>query len=361
MASKTALYELHREFGGRLVEFAGWELPLHFGSQLDEHRTVRRNAGMFDVSHMTILDLEGPETRAFLRRLLANDIARIDDAVGGLYTCLLNESGGVIDDAIVYRRAGGGFRLVSNAATRDRVVTWVKEHAVRYETRVETRPDLAIIAVQGPAARNEAESCLPPALRQAAASLPPFGCAEAGGWFVARTGYTGEDGYEIIFPEGEAPALWRRLAAAGVAPCGLGARDTLRLEAGLCLSGQDMDESVTPLECGLAWTCAFEPAGRDFIGRIALEARRRAGGLRRFVGLVLEEQGVLRHGQAVVVPDIGEGIVTSGIFSPTLNRSIAFARLPAGDYGHCLVDIRGRLRTARVTGLRFLRERSLPD
>lgn len=356
MASKTILCELHREFGGRMVEFAGWELPLHFGSQLEEHRTVRRDAGMFDVSHMSVIDLTGPDARDFLGKLLSNDIARLKGSGRALYTCLLNESGGVIDDAIIYWRGGESFRLVSNAATRNRVVSWMAEHATAHEVSVAPRADLAIVAVQGPEARRKAGSCLPTELREPAAALPSFSFAEAGDWFVARTGYTGEDGYEIILPKEEAPVLWRRLAAEGVAPCGLGARDTLRLEAGLCLSGQDMDETVTPLECGLGWTCALEPTGRDFIGRAALEAQRRKGELLRFVGLSLEGPGVLRHGQAVLVPEIGEGVVTSGIFSPTLGCSIAFARLPAGDYRHCLVDIRGRLRPARVTGTRFLRE-----
>jgi aminomethyltransferase len=354
MAQQTVLYDIHRQLGGRLVEFAGWDLPLHFGSQLEEHRAVRREAGMFDVSHMAVFDLDGPGVLAFLGKLLANDIARLDRAGRALYTCLLNEAGGVIDDAIAYRRADGRFRLVSNAATRDRVTAWLAAHAAGRAVWIAPRADLAIIAAQGPAARAKSRACLPPELRDAAEALPSFGFVESGGWFVARTGYTGEDGHEIILPAEAAPGLWRGLAAAGVAPCGLGARDTLRLEAGLLLSGQDMDETVTPLESGLAWTVAFEPAARDFIGRAGLEARRRAGGLRRFVGLVLDEPGVMRHGQRVVVPEAGEGVVTSGIYSPTLGGSIGLARLPAGAYGECWVDIRGRLKAARVVGTRFL-------
>ena len=356
MANRTTLYPLHLEFGGRMVEFAGWDLPLHFGSQLEEHRTVRRRVGMFDVSHMSILDLGGAKTEEFLARFLSNDIARLRNVGRAQYTCLLNPRGGIIDDAIVYRRSGGSFRLVSNAATRDRVLAWVMERTAAYDVSVEPRRELAIIAVQGPEAREKAAPFLPAELRESAGTLEGFGFAEGGGWFVGCTGYTGEDGYEIILPGTEAPTLWRRLAEAGVAPCGLGARDTLRLEAGLCLSGQDMDETVTPLECGLGWTCAWEPEEREFIGRAALEEQKRAGGLRRFVGLVLEGPGVLRHGQAVLVPEIGEGVVTSGIFSPTLGCSIAFARLPPGDYQRCLVDIRGRLKPARVRGVRFLRE-----
>lgn len=337
-----------------MVEFAGWELPLHFGSQLEEHRTVRRDSGMFDVSHMAIFDLEGPDASSFLRMLFANDIHRLRNAGRGLYTCLLNENGGVIDDAIVFRRADGRYRVVSNAATRERVANWINRQAAAYDTQVDARLDLAIIAVQGPAARRRALPCLPAELREPAAALAAFEFAEQGGWFVSQTGYTGEDGYEIILPRNEAPGLWRALAEAGVAPCGLGARDTLRLEAGLLLSGQDMDETVTPLESGLGWTVAFDPPGRDFIGRTALEEQCRAGGLPRFAGLMLEDKGVLRHGQRVIVPGRGEGVVTSGIFSPTLDRSIAFARLPAGQYQACLVDIRGVSKPARATGTRFL-------
>jgi aminomethyltransferase len=354
MLKQTVLFDLHREFGGRLVDFAGWNLPLHFGSQLEEHRTVRRDSGMFDVSHMAIFDLEGPDVQAFLRKLLANDIARLEADGRALYTCLLNEAGGVIDDAIVYRRSESRFRMVSNGATRERVAGWLQQQAAAFAVEIKPRSDLAIIAVQGPEALRRAVPSLSTDLRKAAAGLASFGFAEAGEWFAARTGYTGEDGCEIILPQAEAPGLWRALADAGVTPCGLGARDTLRLEAGLLLSGQDMDETVSPLESGLGWTVAFDPPERDFIGRPALETQRRAVGLRRFAGLVLEDKGMLRHGQRAVVPDLGEGIVTSGIFSPTLERSIAFARLPAGQYDHCLVDIRGTLKPARVTGIRFL-------
>jgi aminomethyltransferase len=358
MAQKTVLNDIHREAGGRMVEFAGWELPLHFGSQVAEHHAVRRDAGMFDVSHMAILDLEGREVRPFLRRLLANDIGRLKSPGQALYSCLLNEAGGIIDDLMVFRRAGERFRIISNAATRDRVSGWIGRQAEPYAVVLKPRSDLALIAVQGPAARCEAVSALPPELREAAGGLGFFEFAESGEWFVSCSGYTGEDGYELILPRDAAAAVWRQLATAGVRPCGLGARDTLRLEAGLRLYGADMDETVTPLEAGLIWTVAFQPEERDFIGREALEAQRKAGGGRRFAGLVLEEPGIMRHGQRVVVPGPGEGIVTSGIFSPTLGRSLAFARLPAGRYDHCLVDIRGQLKQARVTSPRFLEPRA---
>jgi aminomethyltransferase len=360
MSERTVLNGLHREYGGRMVEFAGWELPLHFGSQLEEHRAVRREAGLFDVSHMSLFDLEGPDALAFLRGLLANDAGRLEPG-RGLYTCLLNEAGGVLDDAVLFRSEGDRFRLVANAATRARIADWLAQQAGGWRVRVELRSDLAMIAVQGPQARSKAQACLPEALAACSLGLAPFGCAEAGAWLVARTGYTGEEGYEIMLPQADAPDLWRALAAAGARPCGLGARDTLRLEAGLRLYGADMDDTVTPLESGLGWTVAFAPEGRAFIGRAALEKQREAGGLRRFVGLDLEDRGVMRGGQRVVVPEVGEGVVTSGIFSPTLGRSVAFARLPAGQYDHCLVDIRGQWKSARVSVPRFLPPTRLGD
>ncbi len=355
MARKTILNDIHRQSGGRMVEFAGWELPLHFGSQLEEHHAVRRDAGIFDVSHMTIIDLEGTGCSRFLSRLLANDVGRLSGSGKALYSCMLDDSGGILDDLTVFRRAEDQFRIVSNAATRDKVIAWIERHASEFSLSILPRQDLAIIAAQGPAARRKAHACLPAELHVAAGSLAPFEFAEAGNWFLSCSGYTGEDGLEIILPQADAPALWKGLIAGGFRPCGLGARDTLRLEAGMRLYGLDMDETVTPLEAGLAWTVAWEPAERRFIGRTALEEQRKTGQLRRFVGLVLKDKGVLRHGQRVVVPGRGEGIVTSGIFSPTLNRAIAFARVPPGDYDRAWVDIRGRSKEVLITPPRFVR------
>ena len=354
MAQKTALNEMHREAGGKMVDFAGFELPLHYGSQLREHHAVRNGAGMFDVSHMAIFDLAGRDTWGFLRRLLANAVDRLAGPGRALYTCILNPDGGVLDDALLLWSTADAFRLVSNAATRAKIGAWLQAQGAEFGVDRVLRDDLAMLAVQGPAAREAVEACLPVPLRPLAASLPRFGVLMQDDWCVTRTGYTGEDGYEISLPAAEAPALWQTLAAAGAMPCGLGSRDTLRLEAGLCLYGQDLDERVTPLESGLAWTVAFEPEDRQFIGRPALEAQRQTGGLRRFVGLVLEEPGILRHGQRVAVPGCGEGQVSSGGYSPTLDRSVGFARLPPGDYSECLVDIRGRNCRARVTSTRFL-------
>ncbi len=354
MGLKTPLYDKHVESGARLVDFGGWDMPVHYGSQKEEHHAVRRSAGMFDVSHMTIVDLAGERCRDFLRGLLANDVAKLADAGKALYTCMLNESGGVIDDLIVYFFDAENFRLIFNAATRDKDLEWIGRHARAFDVSVTERDDLAMIAVQGPEARERAATLVDAAQRDAAMALRPFTATQAGDLFVARTGYTGEDGWEIIVPKDAAAALWDGLLEAGIVPCGLGARDTLRLEAAMNLYGNDMDETVTPLESGLGWTVAWDPAERDFIGRDALVAQRETGGLRRFVGLLLEGRGVLRGHQRVETA-AGDGVITSGGFSPTMERSIALARLPAGNYESVRVDIRGKLVDARIVKTPFVR------
>ncbi len=357
MEKRTVLNATHRASGARMVPFGGWDMPLHYGSQLEEHHGVRRHAGMFDVSHMTVVDLRGAAARAFLRQLLANDVARLKQPGKALYSCMLREDGGVIDDLIVYFLSDTWFRMVVNAATTDKDLAWLGRRAAAFEVEVAPRDDLAMIAVQGPSARELALPAMPAELRGAAAALKPFSAAhDDHDWFVGRTGYTGEDGFEIMLPDGEAVAFWEALAAAGVRPCGLGARDTLRLEAGMNLYGTDMDEGVTPLESGLAWTVALEPADRDFVGRAALEAQRGAGGLRRFTGLLLEGRGVLRNHLPIYAGERAVGEITSGGFSPTLERSIALARL-AADAGEDLsVDIRGKRLPVRRVKPPFVRQ-----
>lgn len=355
MAKKTVLFDMHKRLDGRMVEFAGWELPLHFGSQIEEHRSVRQNCGMFDVSHMTVIDLEGRDSQAFLSILLANDVGRLARPGQALYSCMLNEAGGVLDDLMVYRWTPERFRIIANAATRTGNLAWIGRHADGFEIVISPREDLAIIAVQGPSARPTTQACLDEGLRRAASGLGVFEGVLLDDWQVSRTGYTGEDGYEIVLPQQAAPPLWQALLDAGVQPCGLGARDALRLEAGMRLYGADMDETVSPLETGLDWTVAWEPEARRFIGREALEDQRKSGGLRRFVGLILQDKGVLRAHQRVIVPGVGEGEITSGGFSPMLNRGIAFARVPAGNYTHCRVEVRGQLKEAAVTEPRFVR------
>jgi aminomethyltransferase len=354
MGLRTPLYASHLAAQARMVDFGGWDMPVNYGSQIDEHHAVRRDAGMFDVSHMCVVDLTGPTTREFLQFLLANDVAKLKSPGKAQYSCMLNQAGGVIDDLIVYFRTDASFRLVVNAGTRDKDIAWISTQAAPFGVTVTPRTELAMIAVQGPNARTRAA----PLLGQhaaAALALGPFSGAELGDYFVARTGYTGEDGWEIMLEATAAPAFWDRLRAAGIAPCGLGARDTLRLEAGMNLYGNDMDENVSPLESGLTWTVAFEPADRNSIGRAALEAQRRAGNLRKLVGLVLEDRGVLRGHQKVLAGPAGEGELTSGTFSPTLERSIGFARVPAATGATVQVDIRGKLLNARVVKLPFVR------
>ncbi len=353
--NKTPLFDEHVRMGGKIVDFAGWDMPIHYGSQIEEHHAVRTDAGMFDVSHMVIVDLTGARVRAFLRWLLANDVERLNTPGKALYSCMLNERGGVIDDLIVYFQREDFFRLVVNAGTRDKDLAWIREQAQGYEVDVREREDLAMIAVQGPRAREKTLPLLPEAIREGAGLLKPFFAAAGDDWFVGRTGYTGEDGFEVMLPTGEASSFWRALAEAGVRPIGLGARDTLRLEAGMNLYGSDMGEDTSPLESGLAWTVAWEPADRDFIGRGALQAQREAGSSMRLVGLVLEDKGVLRNHQRVLTP-MGEGEVTSGSFSPSMQRSIALARIPA-DFPdtHCEVEVRNRRLKAVIVKPPFVR------
>ena len=350
MGLKTALYDTHVLLGAKIVDFGGWDMPLHYGSQIEEHHAVRRDAGMFDVSHMGVVDLTGDRVREFLRSLLANDVGRLSIPGKALYSCMLLPGGGVIDDLIVYFLSDTWFRLVVNAGTRDKDVAWIRRQAAPFAVTVAPRLDLAMIAIQGPNARDKTLALLPEAQRSAARDLAPFFGGAFDAWFVARTGYTGEDGFEIMLPAVEAVGVWNALRARGVAPAGLGARDTLRLEAGMNLYGNDMDEDHHPLESGLAWTVAFEPGDRDFIGRQALENLRRTSDA-ELVGLVLEERGVLRSHQKV----IPAGEVTSGTFSPTLNRSIALARVPRTASASVQVEIRGKLHAARIVKPPFVR------
>ena len=355
MGSKTPLHEKHVDAGARIVDFGGWDMPLHYGSQKEEHHAVRQNAGVFDVSHMTIVDLSGERVREFLQYLVANDVAKLADYGKALYTTMLNSDGGVIDDLIIYYLSDTDYRLVVNAATRSKDLAWIREQAGAFDIAVNERAELAMVAVQGPNARELAAPCIAAEYRDAALAMKPFFGMQADDVFIARTGYTGEDGWEICMPAADAPAVWDRLLAAGVVPCGLGARDTLRLEAAMNLYGTDMDETVSPLEAGLNWTIAWEPAERDFIGRTALEEFRNKPDKQRFVGLLLEDRGVLRNHQKVVVEGVGEGEITSGGFSPTIGKSIALARVPAGDYDRAQVEVRGKLLNVRIVKTPFVR------
>jgi aminomethyltransferase len=350
MGQKTVLYDTHILEGAKIVDFGGWDMPLHYGSQIEEHHAVRRDAGMFDVSHMGVLDLTGERVREFLQSMLANDVGRLKIPGKALYSCMLLPTGGVIDDLIVYFLSDTWFRLVVNAGTREKDLAWIRAHAGPFAVNVVERRDFAMIAIQGPMAREKTSAILPAAQRSAVLELKPFFGAEFDSWYIARTGYTGEDGFEVMLPDAEAATTWNALRAQGVQAAGLGARDTLRLEAGMNLYGNDMDEDHHPLESGLAWTVAFEPNEREFIGRRALEDLRRTGS-RDLVGLLLEERGVLRSHQKIVPA----GEVTSGTFSPTLNRSIALARVPKSAAASVQVEIRGKLHTASIVKPPFVR------
>ena len=356
MSKQTVLYAKHQAMGAKLVPFGGWDMPLHYGSQLEEHHQVRRDAGMFDVSHMTVVDLKGPGVKPYLRHLLANDVDRLKSAGKALYSCMLNERGGVVDDLIVYYLHDEWYRLVVNAATTEKDLAWMETQSSQYELVITPRRDLAMIAVQGPNAREKTLPLLSAELQASGAGLKPFNAVADGEWFLARTGYTGEDGFEIMLPADQAAGFWQRLSEAGVAPCGLGARDTLRLEAGMNLYGSDMDEDSSPLESGLGWTIAWDPEERQFVGRSVLERQRTDKQKKKFVGLVLTGRGVLRNHLKLFSGQQQIGEITSGGFAPTLERSIAFARVSPEIGESCEVEIRGKRVEAQVVKPPFVRQ-----
>jgi len=355
VGSKTPLYQSHLDSGAKIVDFGGWDMPIHYGSQVEEHHFVRKDVGMFDVSHMTIVDLHGADAEAYLQSLLANDVAKLSSIGKALYTGMLNENGGVIDDLIVYRMPEG-FRLVVNCATREKDLAWMERCADGFSVTLSEQPQLAMIAVQGPRALELSAKVAPDAA-DLIASLKVFQGLEHGEWMFCRTGYTGEDGLEIMVPAAEVASFWKALETAGVHPCGLGARDTLRLEAGMNLYGSDMDDTVSPLEANMAWTVAWSDA-RDFIGKAALLEQKQAGVKFKQVGLVLEARGVLRGHQKVLVEHEGqtlEGEITSGTFSPTLGYSVALARVPVEVGDTCEVEMRNKRVAVKVVKPPFVR------
>lgn len=353
MPQHTPLYAAHIASGARMVDFGGWEMPINYGSQIEEHHKVRQAAGMFDVSHMTVVDITGPQSRIFLSYLLANDVARLQTPGRALYSCMLNEQGGILDDLITYFLDESFFRMVVNAATHDKDMAWITSQSPAFDIEVTERPGLAMIAVQGPLARQIVLDQLAQADAAPVGEMKPFNAGQFGDLFIARTGYTGEDGFEISLPADAAPGLWTRLLDAGVAPCGLGARDTLRLEAGMNLYGQDMDESVSPLESALGWTVALQD-DRAFIGKDALLEQKSNGVADKLTGLVLQDRGVLRPGQKIIT-ESGQGVTTSGSFSPTLQKAIAFARIPKSANTSCQVDIRGKMLDCSIVRPPFVR------
>ena len=354
-AHHTPLHAAHLDAQAKMVDFGGWDMPLSYGSQIEEHHAVRRGAGMFDVSHMLNADVKGPQARAFLSRLLANDVAKLTVPGKALYSCMLNHEGGVIDDLITYFFAEDDWRVVVNAGTAEKDIAWMQSVAQseNFDVTITPRRDLAMVAVQGPQARERLWAARP-AWREASEALKPFnGARIAGDTLVARTGYTGEDGFEIVLPAGEVNVLWQDLLAQDVRPCGLGARDTLRLEAGMNLYGQEMDESVSPMISGLSWTVSFKNPERQFIGRKAIEE---APVDRTLVGVKLLERGIMR-GHMTLRTALGDGEITSGSMSPTMGMSIGMARVPQGvQPGDAVqVEIRGKWLAAEVVKMPFVR------
>ncbi|WP_347909674.1 glycine cleavage system aminomethyltransferase GcvT [Pseudomonas grandcourensis] len=354
MGQRTPLYDLHLALGAKMVDFGGWDMPLHYGSQVEEHHQVRRDCGVFDVSHMTVIDVGGSQAKAWLQHLLANDVERLHSPGRALYSTMLNEQGGIVDDMIVYR-LDEGYRLVVNASTRDQDMAWMQAHLDGFDVQLRERSELAMLAIQGPHARQKIAELVSQSRGNLIQLLKPFEGLPDGDWFIARTGYTGEDGLEIILPADQAPGFFNDLVGAGISPIGLGARDTLRVEAGMNLYGQDIQQDISPLASNMAWSIAWKPATRQFIGRKALETEQATGVQQKLVGLVLEERGVLRAHQVVRIADVGEGEITSGSFSPTLSKSIALARVPMATADRAEVEIRGKWYPVRVVKPTFVR------
>ena len=354
---RTPLYQAHIDANGKMVDFGSWEMPLNYGSQIQEHHHVRAGAGMFDVSHMCALDIKGAEAKLFLRNLIANDVSKLKTQGKALYSCMLNETGGVIDDLIVYYLDDEYFRMVVNAATTEKDLEWINSQAQKFNVTVEPQDDLAMIAVQGPNARRKVYDAMP-GVEDICSSLKPFNAASVGSLFVARTGYTGEDGFEIMLPKKAAEFTWKMLLDAGVEPCGLGARDTLRLEAGMSLYGSEMNEEVSPLEAALGWTVDMADEKRQFVGRRALESLKSDGIKSNVVGLVLEGKGVIRDHQ-IIKTNAGEGEVTSGTFSPTIGKAIALARVPSGSEGRCEIQMRNKWVFAKIVRPPFVRNNTV--
>jgi aminomethyltransferase len=354
MTSRTVLFDKHVESGAKMVDFHGWEMPINYGSQIEEHHAVRQDAGMFDVSHMTIVDVKGEDAKPFLRYLLANNVGKLKTPGKALYTGMLTDDGGVVDDLIVYFFDEQNYRLVVNSATREKDLAWMGSKSDGFVVTITERPEYSMIAVQGPKAIEKVATLLTDEENALTAGMKPFFGLQAGKLFIATTGYTGEAGYEIIVNENDCADLWQRLLDAGVKPCGLGARDTLRLEGGLNLYSQDMDETVSPLAANMGWTIAWKPEDRDFVGRAAL-TKQKAQGTDKLVGLVMKEKGVLRAGQKVIVEG-GEGVITSGTFSPTLGHSIALARVPASTGDSAQVEMRKKTIAVDVIKPCFVRQ-----
>lgn len=350
--NKTCLHQAHIDAGAKMVDFGGWDMPINYGSQIEEHHAVRKNKGMFDVSHMTVVDLVGDESEKFLLKLLANDVRKLDDGKA-LYSTMLNHEGGIIDDLIVYKRSNNNYRIVVNAGTREKDLAWFEQQIVNFDATFTEMPQLAMIAIQGPDAINACLNILPKDIGHKLSELKKFCAIDSEDYFIGRTGYTGEDGVEILVPEENAVDLWNKLLTVEVKPCGLGARDTLRLEAGMHLYGQDMNEDISPLECGLTWTVRKEDL--DFNGADALIALKEKGISKKMTGVILTTRGILRHDQKLVDENGLTGIITSGTFSPSTEVAIAMAIVDKNLGNDVKVQIRKKELPVQLVKLPFVR------
>jgi aminomethyltransferase len=344
---RTPLYEQHEELGAKLVPFAGWEMPVTYEGVREEHSAVRTHAGMFDVSHMGEVEVEGPAALAFLQRVLSNDVAKLE--IGGAqYSCLCNEAGGAIDDLFTYRLGGDRYLIVTNAANHETDLAWIGRQSHQFDVSVrDVAERYAMLAVQGPHARAIVTAALrlelPPRMQVAAVHVgrrPALACG---------TGYTGEDGVELLLDPEVAVPIWKELLDAGVVPCGLGARDTLRLEVCYPLHGNELTPERNPIEAGLGWCCKANPAG--FIGAEAVAAARAAGTAQKLAPFLIEGAGIPREGNTVLAGGEEVGVVTSGTFSPSLEvgAGMAYVRADLAEPGTELeIDVRGKVRAARV-------------
>ncbi|MDY7220004.1 glycine cleavage system aminomethyltransferase GcvT [Denitrificimonas sp. JX-1] len=354
MGLRTPLYDMHLALGAKMVDFNGWDMPLHYGSQVEEHHHVRNECGVFDISHMSIFDIQGAQAQAFLQYLLSNDVALLKSIGNAQHSIMLNEQGGVIDDLMVFRTETG-YRLISNAVTRERVHSWLEQHATKFACTVVLRTDLCLFSIQGPMARERLSPILNSTRASIIQNLQHHQAAQDDDWFIACTGYTGEDGIEITLPATQATDFINELVGAGISPIGIGARDTLRLEAGYNLYGFDTNEHISPLTANLEHLICWEPESRDFVGRQALQTQAKQGVSEKLVGLVLEERGVLRAGQPVRIDNQVNGVITSGSFSPTLGKAIALARVPLNTEERGEVEIRRKWFPVRVVKPCFVR------
>ena len=349
---KTCLHQAHIDAGAKMVDFGGWDMPINYGSQIEEHHAVRKDKGMFDVSHMTIVDLVGKQSEKFLLKLLANDVRKLNNGKA-LYSTMLNDNGGIIDDLIVYKRSENNYRIVVNAATREKDLSWFTKQITGFDAKFTEMAKLAMIAVQGPQAINACLKVLPDDISQQLSELEKFCAIDSTDYFIGRTGYTGEDGVEILIAEEDAVELWNKLLQVEVRPCGLGARDTLRLEAGMHLYGQDMNDDISPLECGLAWTVRKEDV--NFNGADALKTLRENGISKKMTGVVLTTRGILRHDQQLVDENGLTGIITSGSFSPSTEVAIAMAIVDKNFGNDVKVQIRKKELPVQLVKLPFVR------